>query len=90
MKRIIALLLAVVMIFAFSGCGKKADTLKIGYTIYEPMNFLGEDGKLTGLIQNLQKLYVKSLAKHLNLSKSTGIQNSLHLMQVRLTVSGMV
>ena len=63
MKRIIALLLAVVMIFAFSGCGKKADTLKIGYTIYEPMNFLGEDGKLTGFDTEFAEAVCEKLGK---------------------------
>ena len=63
MKRIIALLLAVVMIFAFSGCGKKADTLKIGYTIYEPMNFLEEDGKLTGFDTEFAEAVCEKLGK---------------------------
>ncbi len=49
MKRIIALLMAAVMVFAFCACGEKGDDkLVIGYTIYEPMNFLAEDGSLTG------------------------------------------
>ena len=50
MKKILSLMavlaLAVTMI---AGCGKteNADNLVIGYTIYEPMNYM-EDGKLTG------------------------------------------
>jgi len=48
MKKIIALLLMVVMCFAFTACGEKeADKLLIGYTIYEPMNYM-EGGALTG------------------------------------------
>ena len=49
MKRILAL--AMVLLLAVSmltACGEKADDkLVIGYTIYEPMNYM-EDGKLTG------------------------------------------
>ena len=49
MKKIIALLLAAIMVFAFAACSNEtADTLKIGYTIYEPMNYLDADGELTG------------------------------------------
>ena len=49
MKKIIALLLAAIMVFAFAACNNEtADTLKIGYTIYEPMNYLDADGELTG------------------------------------------
>ncbi len=48
MKKLLALLLAVVMLFAFAACGEKAeDKLVIGYTIYEPMNYM-EDGEFTG------------------------------------------
>lgn len=37
------------MALSMTGCGKKADdTLSIGYTVYEPMNYTGDDGKLTG------------------------------------------
>ncbi len=49
MKKFLAILLAGVMLFAFAGCGEKADEkLKIGYTIYEPMNYNDANGKLTG------------------------------------------
>ncbi len=59
MKRIIALLMAMVMIFALTACGgndpaKDLEAIKdkgkmvIGYTIYEPMNYKDENGKLTG------------------------------------------
>ena len=49
MKKIIALLMVAVMVFAICGCAKEDDSNKlvIGYTIYEPMNYM-EDGKLTG------------------------------------------
>ncbi len=60
MKRIIALLMAMVSIFAVTACGGGVDPAKdlesikekgklvIGYTIYEPMNYEDEEGKLTG------------------------------------------
>ena len=49
MKKLLCLALALVMMLSFAACGgeKSSDTLKIGYTIYEPMNYM-EDGKLTG------------------------------------------
>ncbi len=58
MKKIIALLMAMVSIFAVTACGgvkpeedlaniKEKGKMVIGYTIYEPMNY-EEDGKLTG------------------------------------------
>ena len=48
MKRFLCLLLAAVMCFSLAACGgKDEDKLVIGYTIYEPMNYM-EDGKLTG------------------------------------------
>ncbi len=50
MKKILALVLVAVMALSFAACGQKgdADKLVIGYTVYEPMNYMDEDGKLTG------------------------------------------
>ncbi len=48
MKKLLAVLLSALMLFSLCACGNKADDkLVIGYTIYEPMNYM-EDGKLTG------------------------------------------
>ena len=48
MKKLLVLALAAIMVMSFAACGEKAnDKLVIGYTIYEPMNYM-EDGKLTG------------------------------------------
>ena len=48
MKKILALILAVMMIVCcFAGCSKE-ETIVVGYTIYEPMNYLDENGKLIG------------------------------------------
>ena len=71
MKRIIALLMAMMMIFALTACGgvdpaedlenvKDAGKLKIGYTIYEPMNYK-EDGKLTGFDTEFAQAVCKKL-----------------------------
>ena len=61
MKKFLALLLALSMVFCFAACGGNtapegateapdaADkTVVVGYTIYEPMNYLDENGKLIG------------------------------------------
>lgn len=48
MKKLLALILAVMMIVCcFAGCGSEK-TIVVGYTIYEPMNYLDENGKLVG------------------------------------------
>ena len=55
MKKIFALILAVLMIAScFAGCAptenteEPAKTVVVGYTIYEPMNYKDESGKLVG------------------------------------------
>jgi len=57
MKKWIAMLLAVLMVAAcFVGCGKKEEkTITVGYTLYAPMNYLDEDGKLIGFDTDLAK-----------------------------------
>ncbi|MBQ2896858.1 MAG: transporter substrate-binding domain-containing protein [Clostridia bacterium] len=48
LKKLGVLALALMMVICLVSCGEKADDkLVIGYTIYEPMNYM-EDGKLTG------------------------------------------
>ncbi len=60
MKRILALMLATLMLFACVACAaeetktatadgeEKKETVVVGYTIYEPMNYKDESGKLVG------------------------------------------
>lgn len=62
MKKIFALILACLMMFSLAACGGNTDgetttapngneekeTIVVGYTIYEPMNYLDENGKLIG------------------------------------------
>ena len=49
MKKFFALILAVLMIVTcFAGCGAQQKTIVVGYTIYAPMNYLDESGKLIG------------------------------------------
>lgn len=55
MKKIIAILMTAVLAFCIAGCGtsdnsseqSNSDKMVIGYTVYEPMNYM-ENGKLTG------------------------------------------
>lgn len=56
MKKYIAILLAVLMIAAcFAGCKKTEKTVTVGYTLYEPMNYLDKDGNLIGFDTDLAK-----------------------------------
>ena len=59
MKRILALVLAALMILPFAAaCGKDDNTVVVGYTIYEPMNYKAEDGTLVGFDTELaQKVF---------------------------------
>ena len=49
MKKVLALCLACLMIVCcFAGCAKEEKVVTVGYTIYDPMNFLDENNKLVG------------------------------------------
>lgn len=63
MKKLLALTLAVLMVvFCFAGCAKKeAETIVVGYTIYEPMNYLDENGKLVGFDTELAEKVFSNL-----------------------------
>ncbi len=65
MKKIIALLMMACMLFAVAGCGaEKTDdkeTIVVGYTIYEPMNYLDENGELVGYDTELAKKVFENL-----------------------------
>lgn len=55
MKKVLALVLAILMMVAcFAGCGGKK-SIVVGYTIYAPMNYLDESGKLVGYDTDLAK-----------------------------------
>jgi polar amino acid transport system substrate-binding protein len=48
MKKVLCLVVAVILVLSLVSCGAKDENkLVIGYTIYEPMNYM-QDGKLTG------------------------------------------
>ena len=78
MKKILALILAGVMLFALAACGGNTDagnttdpsneainetneTIVVGYTIYEPMNYLDENGKLVGFDTELAEAVFTNL-----------------------------
>ena len=70
-KKLLALTLSVLMAAALlTGCAGKGangeaadDTLVIGYTIYEPMNYLDEEGKLTGFDTEFAEAVCEKLGK---------------------------
>ena len=75
MKKILALILAGLMLFSFAACGGNTDgetttaapnneetkTVVVGYTIYEPMNYLDENGKLVGFDTELAEAVFANL-----------------------------
>lgn len=66
MKKLFALALAALLIvLAFAGCqtNKEDDKLVIGYTIYEPMNYLDDAGKLTGFDTEFAEAVCEKLGK---------------------------
>lgn len=70
LKKLLAITLAFVLSMAlFAGCestttdGKAEDKLVIGYTIYEPMNFMDKDGNLTGFDTEFAEAVCKKLGK---------------------------
>lgn len=64
-KKFLALLLAGLMSASLlTGCGggnKEASTLKIGYTVYEPMNYTDENGEFTGFDTEFAKAVCEKL-----------------------------
>jgi len=57
MKKLLALVIAILMMTVlFVGCSEEKPTIVVGYTIYAPMNFKNDEGKLV-LTKQLQQLF---------------------------------
>lgn len=61
MKKIISLVLALLMCTLVLASCKKDDKLVIGYTLYEPMNYTDESGKLIGFDTELAEAVAEKL-----------------------------
>lgn len=61
MKKFLALLLVFSMVFCFAACGEKKNTVVVGYTIYEPMNYKDANGELVGFDTELAKAVFTNL-----------------------------
>ena len=61
MKKLTAMLLAILMAVCFTGCKGEQDTVVVGYTIYAPMNYLDESGELVGFDTDLAKAVFSGL-----------------------------
>ncbi len=68
MKKLLAILMAIVMLFCFAACGSEPETesgaketIVVGYTIYDPMNYLDENGELIGYDTELAKAVFENL-----------------------------
>ena len=61
MKKVLALVLAaMLLVCGLAGCGS-AGKVVVGYTIYEPMNYLDENGELTGFDTELAEAVFEGL-----------------------------
>ncbi len=61
MKKLFALLLAtLLLVTGLAGCGAK-EKIIVGYTLYEPMNYLDNDGKLIGFDTELAEAVFEEL-----------------------------
>ena len=66
---IVAMALTIVACFSLTACGSKSDTetikkngkLVVGVTLYEPMDYLNEDGEWTGFDAELAQNFAESL-----------------------------
>ena len=84
MKKLLALLLSIMLICCvFTGCGAK-ETVVVGYTIYEPMNYLDESGKLVGFDTELAEEFLQALVRNLNCTlhvRQLSGSNSHHIIE---------
>lgn len=74
MKKFLAIALALVMcVLAFASCGQgeeeKKETLVVGYTIYKPMNYEDETGKLIGFDTELAEAVAAKLDMDIKFKK---------------------
>ena len=66
MKKLLALILCLLMVFSVAACGNKTETIVVGYTIYEPMNYKDEAGKLVGFDTELAEKVFGNLGYEVN------------------------
>lgn len=73
MKKTLALLLVVVMLVSsvglFASCKKNSNVITVGYTIYEPMNYLDENGNLIGFDTELAQKVFGNLGYEVNFKR---------------------
>ena len=62
MKKTFAIIFAVMLLIScLAGCGADEKTVVVGYTIYEPMNYFDESGKLVGYDTELAEAVFENL-----------------------------
>ena len=66
---VLALLLCSVCILATTSCQKNDNKLIVGYTIYEPMNYLDENNELVGFDTELAKAVADKLGMEIEFQK---------------------
>lgn len=80
MKKLLAIILCLIMVFSLAACGQadvtssnvdadanaKKETVVIGYTIYKPMNYKDESGKLVGFDTELAEKVFGNLGYEVN------------------------
>ncbi len=65
MKKLLAILLCLITVFALASCGSQ-ETIVVGYTIYKPMNYKDETGKLVGFDTELAEKVFGNLGYEVN------------------------
>lgn len=65
MKKVLALVMSLVLVIGivcvFASCGGSKESIVVGYTIYEPMNYLDENNELVGFDTELAKAVFENL-----------------------------
>ena len=73
MKKILSLALIAILLIScvssFASCASDDNKLIVGYTIYEPMNYLDENGKLIGFDTELAEAVAKKLDMEIEFQK---------------------
>ena len=95
MKKIIALVMAALLVFAFAGCGKKSDTLVMATNAaFPPYEYVDDDGNIVGIDAEIAAAIAEKLGMELEIkdmefeSLLTAVQSgSIDIVLAGMTVT---